>query len=73
MSDEQNSNSATDSEEVEAAEKEVFRQQTGEWLQMCLDDMFSNLLDDDLPETDKAKEQRSECNITRDQVGKDGE
>jgi hypothetical protein len=73
MSDEQNSNSTTDSEEVEAAEKEVFRQHINGWLEMCLDDMFSSLLDDDLRETEETKEQLGECNITRDQVGKEAE
>jgi hypothetical protein len=72
MSDEQNSNSTTDSEEVEATENELIRLQMDEWLEMCLDDMFSNLLDD-LPERDNTKEQRSECNITKDHVGKEGE
>jgi hypothetical protein len=72
MSNEQNINSTINSEELKTNEKEQFRLQMDEWLEMCLDDMFSNLLDD-LPERDNTKEQRSECNITKDHVGKEGE
>ena len=56
MSNEQNNNSPTDSEELETDEKELFRLQIDEWLEMCLDDMFSNLLEDDLTETDESEE-----------------
>ena len=60
MSDEQNDNSAIGSEELETDEKEQLRLQTDEWLEMCLDHMFSNLLEDDLIETDESEEQLGE-------------
>ena len=56
MSNEKQSNSTTDSEELETDEKELFRQQIDKWLETCLDDMFSNLTDDDLAETDESEE-----------------
>ena len=56
MSNEKQSNSTIDSEELETDEKELFRLQMDEWLEMCLDDMFSNLMDDDLTETDESEE-----------------
>ena len=59
MSNEQNNNSP-DSEEPETDEKELFRLQIDEWLEMCLDHMFSNLLEDDLTETDESEEQLGE-------------
>ena len=59
MSNDQNNNS-TDSEELEIDEKEQFRLQMEGWLEICLDDMFSNLLEDDLTETDESEEQLGE-------------
>ena len=56
MSNEQNNNSAIDPEELETDEKELFRLQMDEWLEICLDHMFSNLLEDDLTETDESEE-----------------
>ena len=56
MSNEQNNNSTIDSEELETDEKELFRLQMDEWLEICLDDMFSNLMEDDLTETDESEE-----------------
>jgi hypothetical protein len=73
MSDEQNSNSTIDSEELETDEKEQFRLHLDEWLELCLENMFSSLLDDDLRETEETKDQLGECNITRDHVGKERE
>jgi hypothetical protein len=73
MSDEQNSNSTTDSEEVEATENELIRLQMDEWLEICMEDMFSNLTKDDLTEADETEGPLGECNITRDQVGKEAE
>lgn len=60
MSNEQNNNSAIDPEELETDEKELFRLQMDEWLGRYLDDMFSNLMVDDLTETDEAEEQLGE-------------
>lgn len=56
MPNEQNNNSPNDSEELETDEKELFRLQIDEWLEMCLDHMFSNPLEDDLTETDESEE-----------------
>ena len=56
MSNENQSNPTTDSKELETDEKELFRLQMDEWLEICLDDMFSNLMDDDLTETDEPEE-----------------
>ena len=56
MPNEQNNNSPNDSEELEPDEKELFRLQMDEWLEMCLDHMFSNLLEDDLTETEESEE-----------------
>ena len=58
MPNEQNDNSAIESEEqLETDEKELFLLQIDEWLKVCLNDMFSNIFDDDLTETDEAEEQ----------------
>ena len=56
MFNENQSNPTTDSEGLETDEKELFRLQIDEWLEMCLDHMFSNLLEDDLTETDESEE-----------------
>ena len=56
MSNANQSNPTTDSKELETDEKELFRLQMDEWLEICLDDMFSNLMDDDLTETDEPEE-----------------
>ena len=56
MPNEQNNNSTNDSEELQTHEKELFRLQMDEWLKVCLDDMFSNLTEDDLTETEESEE-----------------
>lgn len=56
MPNEQNNNSTIDSKELETDEKELFRLQMDEWLKVCLDDMFSNLMDDDVNETKESEE-----------------
>ena len=56
MSKGQNNNSAVDSEELETDEKEQFLLQIDEWLKVFLDDMFSNLIEDDLTEADGTEE-----------------
>jgi hypothetical protein len=56
MSNEPNSNSAHGFEEDDTITQELFRQQTDQWLEMCLDDMFSNLTEDDLTQTDEYEE-----------------
>ena len=60
MPNEQNNNPTIDSEELEPDEKELFRLQMDEWLEMCLDHMFSNLLEDDLTETEESEESLDE-------------
>ena len=73
MTNEQNKYFTTDSEKVEATENELILLQIDKWLQICLDDMFSNLMEDDLTETDELEEPLGEKATTTAEAGKEVE